>query len=153
LRPLTIHPPQPYPPKVRAEFLCSLLVAICVVVPEVEQRLKGTLPGQGRRGASDAVDGAARAFALSEALAEPAARELAWLSYALLKNVNCCGVVLVGRGGGALAARGAIGAGVVGAAPAATLEAVGKVRLFVGWWDRVGAGVLVLLDGVGEDAV
>jgi hypothetical protein len=41
-------------------------------------------------------------------------QELAWASYALLKNTNCCGVVLYSRGQ-VLMARGALGAAVVAA--------------------------------------
>jgi len=135
-----INPPPPW--QVRAEFLCSLLVALCVIVPEVEERLKSVLPGRGRQQGAEAVEGSARVFALSDALPDSEKRELAWLSFAMLKNVNCCGVVVLREGGGgggggstAVVARGSIGSGVAAAASgaggsgsAATLDAISKVR-------------------------
>ncbi|GBF93312.1 hypothetical protein Rsub_06044 [Raphidocelis subcapitata] len=100
----------------RAEFLGALLVALCLVVPEIEERLKSILPGRGRQAGAVSVEGSARVFALDGALPEAERRELAWLSFAALKNANACGVALL-RGadcGRAVVARGAVGSGVAG---------------------------------------
>jgi hypothetical protein len=115
--------------------LCALLVALCVVTPEIEERLKQVLPGRGRQQAAEAVDGAARVFVLAERLPEADKRELAWLTFALLKNANCCGVVVARGGGEVVAARGAIGSGAAGGASGsggsggggAVLDAAAKV--------------------------
>lgn len=57
-------------------------------------------------------------------------QELAWASYALLRNTNCCGVVMV-REGHVLLARGALGSEVVTAGnAAASLAAMSKVRVY-----------------------
>ncbi len=54
-------------------------------------------------------------------------QELAWASASLIKNTNCCGVVVVHRGKPVLA-RGALGSPVVQDGPAkATLDAISKV--------------------------
>ena len=56
------------------------------------------------------------------------AQELAWASYALLRNTNASNVLLV-RGGRAWLARGAVGAAAVGSDnAAAALDALGQVR-------------------------
>jgi hypothetical protein len=106
--------PSPPPPQVRAEFLGALLVALCLVVPEIEERLRAVLPGRGRQAGADAVEGSSRVFALDGGLPEAERRELAWLSFAALKNMNVCAVALL-RGadcGRAVVARGAVGSGV-----------------------------------------
>lgn len=107
-----------------------MLVALCVITPEIEERLKQVLPGRGRQQAAEAVEGATRVFSLADSLADGDKRELAWLSFALLKNVNCCGVSLL-RGEGAngvLVVRGAVSSGAAGSGGgAAVLKAVGQV--------------------------
>eukprot|EP00775_Hariotina_reticulata_P009832 gene9832-9991_t len=85
---------QPAPPaQVRAEFLDILLAVLCFTAPELEGRLRQVGPGRGRAQAGE-VAGAAQVFALAEGLTDNIRKELAWASFALLKNVNCCTVLL-----------------------------------------------------------
>lgn len=61
-------------------------------------------------------------------MARACAQELAWASYALLRNTNCCGVIML-HGGKVLLARGALGSGVVVPGNSAeSLAAMTKVR-------------------------
>lgn len=99
----------PAPPaQVRAEFLDILLAVLCFTAPEIEGRLRQVGPGRGRAGAAD-VAGATQLFALAEGQPEAVRKELAWTSFALLKNVNCCSVLLLQPdANSALMARGAV---------------------------------------------
>ncbi|KAF8065478.1 CCB2 [Scenedesmus sp. PABB004] len=110
----------PAPPaQVRAEFLDVLLAVLCFAAPELEARLREAGPGRGRAGAGQ-VAGAAQLFALAEGQSEAARKELAWASFALLKNVNACSVVLLQpERGAALLARGALAAAAVAGGDAA----------------------------------
>ena len=56
--------------QVRAEYLCLLLAGLCVVVPEVEDRLKEVLPGRGRQRMAEKIEGAANGFFLAPSLSE-----------------------------------------------------------------------------------
>jgi hypothetical protein len=119
---LAASPPES---QARAEVLGAALALVCVVVPEVEERLRQALPGQGRRTAAGPIAGAASAFHLADGLSDGAKQELAWASFALLRNANACSVLVL-RGGRALLARGALGEAAVKAGDgAATLAAVG----------------------------
>lgn len=53
--------------------------------------------------------GSVNRFHVAESLEEAQRQELAWVSFAMLKNVNCCSLLLV-RDGKVLLARGALGA-------------------------------------------
>eukprot|EP00879_Flechtneria_rotunda_P006168 GHRR01006485.1.p1 GENE.GHRR01006485.1~~GHRR01006485.1.p1 ORF type:complete len:331 (+),score=129.47 GHRR01006485.1:317-1309(+) len=99
----------PAPPaQMRAEFLDITLAALCFVVPEIEARLRQVQPGRGRSGVGE-IAGSAQLFALAEGLDETARKELAWASFALLKNVNCCSVLLLDHAASnVLLARGAV---------------------------------------------
>ncbi|PNH01502.1 hypothetical protein TSOC_012610, partial [Tetrabaena socialis] len=104
---------QPTPDaQARAEWLCALLAALCLLVPDIEERLREAMPGRGRQKAADAIAGAANGFFLEPSLGEAAKKELAWASFSLLKNTNCCGVLVAARGR-VLLARGALGSAVV----------------------------------------
>ena len=73
-------------------------------------------PGRGRVAQSaDGVPGSVNAFCLSEELSEAVRKELAWASFALLRNTNTDGVMAV-WGGRVLMARGAVGAAAMTAA-------------------------------------
>ncbi|KAG2426849.1 hypothetical protein HYH02_014702 [Chlamydomonas schloesseri] len=110
----------------RSEWLGALLAALCVLVPDIEERLREAMPGRGRQKAADAIAGSANGFFLEPSLPEAAKKELAWASFSLLKNTNCCGVA-VAAGGKVLMARGALGAGVVTPGnAAASLAAMSK---------------------------
>ncbi|MEW5308917.1 MAG: hypothetical protein WDW38_000837 [Sanguina aurantia] len=98
--------------QVRAEFINVTLAALCVVVPEIEVRLREALPGRGRMASAGAIAGSTNAFMLAAGLAETLRQELAWSSFALLKNTNSIGM-LVQRGPHTLLARGALGSSTV----------------------------------------
>lgn len=57
--------------QVRAEFLDITLAVLCVVAPEIEQRLRSVSAGRGRAGAGQ-VKGSAQVFALADGLADAA---------------------------------------------------------------------------------
>lgn len=119
------------PPQVRAEVLCAVLAAVCVVVPEIEERLKEALPGRGRQGTSASVEGATQGFFLAPSLPDATKQELAWASYSLIKNTNSCGVVVV-SGGEVVMARGALGQStVIGKDAAQSLAAMSQVGMQV----------------------
>lgn len=60
-------------------------------------------------------------------------QELAWASFALIKNTNSCGVILLGPGSKVLLARGALGSAVLKPGnPAATLELMTQVLFLLG---------------------
>lgn len=93
--------------QVRAEYLGAALAAVAFLAPDIEARLAEVQPGRGRAAAAGAVKGGANAFALTADLPDEQRKELAWASFALLKNTNSCSV-LVWKGGKALMARGQV---------------------------------------------
>lgn len=96
----------------RAELLCGALVLLLLLVPEIEERLREAQPGRGRLGTTGTVAGASNAFLLDAKLTDKQKQELAWCSFALLKNTNCCGV-LVHSASHTLLGRGALSQGAV----------------------------------------
>jgi hypothetical protein len=114
------------PAQARAEALGAALAAVAAAAPGLERRLAEAAPGRGRGAAAERVEGGANVFALDEALPEAARRELAWASYALLKNCNVCAAAACWRVRADLS-RGALGAGVVGAGGAPALAAAAEV--------------------------
>jgi len=160
----------------RAEALGGSLAAACMVTPTVEARLKDAAPGRGRSAAAG-LAGAVSVFAVAgggggggggraEAPAAPPllaplapstappppppplAAELAWASYALLRNTNAATVVVArkeGRAAGGwegLLARGGLPPGTAAAAGGA-LAGVGAA---VGVVVRGDAAVAAALD-------
>eukprot|EP00955_Chlamydomonas_euryale_P045927 353273-Chlamydomonas_euryale.AAC.20 len=96
----------------RAEGLCGALVLILFLVPEIEERILEAQPGRGRIVGSETIAGSTNAFLLDKSLQDKPKQELAWSSYALIKNTNSAAVVLL-SGGKVLMARGALGSSVV----------------------------------------
>jgi hypothetical protein len=121
------------PSQIRAEAVAAVLALACVALPTVEGLIADAEPGRGR-GAVAALPGSVQAFRVapsnskkeeegenprssssssasssssSSSLREDAAAaELAWSTYALLRNANCCTVVVLAgddeeKGGGA----------------------------------------------------
>lgn len=74
------------------------------------------------------VAGSVNRFHVAEGLTDIQKQELAWSSFALLKNVNCCSVLVL-RDGNCLLARGALSADAVSATPGgpAALAALGSL--------------------------
>jgi len=111
------------PSQVRGEFICIILAAVCALAPDLEERLKQALPGRGRQATSANIPGAANGFAFDPSVQDAAKAELAWASFALIKNTNSCGVILLGPAQRVLLARGALGSSVLTPGnSAATLE-------------------------------
>jgi len=117
----------PTPAQQRAELVDAVLAALCVVLPDVEEKLQDAAGASKGRRASSAAGGAGgvaaappAGFWLAEAPAlaggEAARRELAWASFALLRNTNSLAVMAFGAGGQAVMARGSLVAGGGGAA-------------------------------------
>ncbi|KAL3132696.1 hypothetical protein ABBQ32_009206 [Trebouxia sp. C0010 RCD-2024] len=92
----------------RSEVLAAVLAALCIASPTIEARLKELEPGRGRQAAPQQVQGATSVFAISDAVSDKQKQELAWASYALLRNTNTCGLVVYSAKQ-AVMARGAIG--------------------------------------------
>ncbi|KAL4423674.1 hypothetical protein ABPG75_000975 [Micractinium tetrahymenae] len=117
--------------QLRAEALGAALAAAAIVTPSIEQRLKELQPGRGRQAAASSVAGATSVFALQPGLADGTKQDLAWASYALLRNTNICGLAACWEGRpvlarGLLAVPGGAASGGKGeAAAAAVLGALG----------------------------
>jgi hypothetical protein len=110
----------------RAEALGAVLAAVAVATPALEQRLLEAQPGRGRAAAADAVAGGSNVFALRDSLTESTKRELAWASYALLRNANICGLAVVWDGD-VVMCRGLVGAQVAGAGAGKALDVATQV--------------------------
>lgn len=95
----------------RTELLGLMLAATLVVAPWIEERLLEIQPGRGRKELG-AVEGATNAFLLSPSLGDDRKKELAWASFTLLKNANCCSVLIAGKGSQLLLARGVVSSSV-----------------------------------------
>eukprot|EP00803_Ostreobium_quekettii_P011556 evm.model.scf_418.15 EVM.evm.TU.scf_418.15 scf_418:74193-77266(+) len=93
--------------QMRAEALGVILSSVCIAAPSIENRLKELTPGKGRRASSATVPGTSQAFLLETSIDEQMKQELAWASFALLRNTNSC-TVLIWHNGRALVARGAL---------------------------------------------
>jgi hypothetical protein len=90
------------------------LAAVGVAAPTLQQRLEELRPGRGRRAAAESVPGGTNVFALdTEQLPESSQQDLAWSSYALLKNANTCGIFVIFKGQ-ALMCRGILGSSISG---------------------------------------
>ncbi|GIL66602.1 hypothetical protein Vafri_20089 [Volvox africanus] len=118
---------QPTPDaQLRSEWLGTLLATLCFFVPDIEERLREAMPGRGRQKTAEFIEGATNCFFLDPSLSEASKKELAWASFSLLKNTNCCGL-LVAAGGRVLMARGAMGApGITPGDAAASLTALSE---------------------------
>jgi hypothetical protein len=108
--------------QVRVEALGACLAGVAVAAPSVQQRLEELAPGRGRRAAASNVSGGSNVFAVAGYLPETARQELAWASYALLKNANTCGVFATWQGK-IVMCRGILGSNIAGGSANATLDA------------------------------
>ena len=119
-------------PQTRIEVLGAALAALAIAAPTLQQRLEELRPGRGRQAAAATVSGGTNVFALNSNLAEKCRQELAWASYALLKNANTCGVFVVSEGE-VLMCRGVLGSAVAGGEAGEVLQkATDSWRLFSG---------------------
>ena len=108
----------------RAEALGMFLALSCVALPAVGEELEARagVRGGGATGRGS-VEGAREVFAFSEQLPEEVRQELGWATLALLRNTGAAGVLL-GGGGRAWAARGAMPAALAGAEGTGAEEAL-----------------------------
>jgi len=67
---LVTHRLRGYDLQLRAEFLDAVLVVLCVLLPDIEERLRQALPGQGRQQVAGSIQGASQAFYLAETLSD-----------------------------------------------------------------------------------
>lgn len=115
--------PQPVSdPQTRIEILGAILAAVGIAAPTLQQRLDELRPGKGRRAAAESVPGGTNIFALNtENLSEGVQQNLAWSSYAILKNSNTCGMFVVDKGQ-VLMCRGILGSNIAGGQPPEILQ-------------------------------
>eukprot|EP01024_Parvocaulis_polyphysoides_P030046 TRINITY_DN27311_c0_g1_i2.p1 TRINITY_DN27311_c0_g1~~TRINITY_DN27311_c0_g1_i2.p1 ORF type:complete len:294 (+),score=36.05 TRINITY_DN27311_c0_g1_i2:1406-2287(+) len=92
----------------RTEVIVSILAIICIFSPSLEQQLLELQPGKGRKEAAEQVVGSINAFAIDDTLKNKQKQELAWASFALLKNTNSCSVFVIGENNKVLMLRGAL---------------------------------------------
>ncbi|KAA6418702.1 MAG: required for cyt b6 assembly [Trebouxia sp. A1-2] len=111
----------------RSEVFAAVLATICIASPTIEARLKELEPGRGRQAAPQEVQGAISTFAIADSVSEEQKQELAWASYALLRNTNTCGVAVF-RGQQAVMARGAFGPAAKADGPQACLQTLSKAQ-------------------------
>eukprot|EP01026_Neomeris_dumetosa_P073478 TRINITY_DN7565_c0_g1_i7.p1 TRINITY_DN7565_c0_g1~~TRINITY_DN7565_c0_g1_i7.p1 ORF type:complete len:295 (-),score=38.42 TRINITY_DN7565_c0_g1_i7:125-1009(-) len=94
--------------QIRTEVIVSVLAVMCIIAPSLEERLQEVLPGRGRKAATEEIVGAINAFVISDQLEKKLQQELAWISFALLKNTNSCSVFVVDADRKVIMARGAV---------------------------------------------
>mmetsp|Transcript_5952 Transcript_5952/g.17036 ORF Transcript_5952/g.17036 Transcript_5952/m.17036 type:complete len:345 (+) Transcript_5952:52-1086(+) len=102
----------------RAEALGVAISAVCIATPSIQQRLKQPRPVRG-------ATKAAPAFLLASDLTSMHQVELAWASFALMRNTAATALLVV-RGSQVLAARGALGSAAVGGETAQQLVALSQ---------------------------
>ena len=144
--------------QVRSEELGLLLALAAFFTPTLGKRLEEAARS-GRRAAA-VLPGSANTMRISEDEADATRRELAWATFAMLRNVNAAAVVIWGANGELLAARGQLPAAVAAGgvtleeavAQAAASEALGEAALAgpsylpdAGAIGKAGAGGLALL--------
>lgn len=95
----------------RAEAIGVVLALLCAALPNIETALQEASGNVGRREASSAIGGSTQAFVFDKGLPEAVAKELAWVSFACLRNTNSSSLLVVHNGGVALA-RGALGTAI-----------------------------------------
>lgn len=101
--------PQPVSdPQTRTEAIGAFLSAVAIAAPTLQKRLEELQPNKGRKAPATSVDGASNVFAIDKSVSENIQQELAWSSYALLKNANICGMCILWQGR-ALLCRGFLG--------------------------------------------
>jgi hypothetical protein len=108
--------PQPVSdPQARVEILGAVLAIVGIAAPTIQQRLDELRPGKGRRAAAESVPGGTNVFALapSNQIEESVQQNLAWSSFAVLKNSNTCGMFVANKGN-VVMCRGILGAGIAG---------------------------------------
>ena len=108
------------------ETLGLVLGGVGMAAPTVQQRLDEAGPGKGRKAPLDEVEGGSNVLLFDEGMSDVEKEEVAWASFAVLKNANVCGLCLV-VSGKAVFCRGVVGRDVVvPGAPMDTLSNVGK---------------------------
>ncbi|GBG66298.1 hypothetical protein CBR_g58789 [Chara braunii] len=100
-----VSPPPLTAPQLRTEVLGLFLAAIAVALPSISLRLKEARLA--KRAKQGTIAGGTELFSLSNVLGEDARKEVAWASYALLRNTDVKGFIVWSRGA-AVCARGSL---------------------------------------------
>lgn len=108
------------PAQGRTEALGAVVSAVCIATPSMQARLKQMQPGRVKGGGSGGG-----AFMLAPDLPDAQRQELAWASFALLRNTNVSGL-LIWRDGAVLSARGTLGSAGSAANPRQALASLCK---------------------------
>lgn len=99
--------------QIRTELLGSLLSATCILTPSIGKRLKEAQRGRGRPAKDmQAPANTTEIFQIADDASERCRTELAWSSYALLRNTNSRGMIVV-AGKKLWLARGAVDSGAL----------------------------------------
>jgi Cofactor assembly of complex C subunit B, CCB2/CCB4 len=85
-----------------------VLVLLCLALPTLEKQLNNPAGGAGRRATEAQVAGSGPVFVFDKTLPDAVTKELAWATFACLRNTNTCAVIVVSDGN-VLLARGALG--------------------------------------------
>lgn len=83
--------------QVRGEAIGALLALLLIALPSIEEELKQLGSSQGRKATAQVVSGA-RSLFLYNTSNENAARNLAWVSFASLRNSNTSSILVVWKG-------------------------------------------------------
>ena len=122
--------------QLRMEVLGTILCLIAIAAPTLQRRIEEAAPGKGRQAAAQNVEGAENCFAIDGRLSQHCREDLAWSSFALLKNCNICGLFVIWNGK-VVMCRGMVGSTVAGmdsdlvlsASTASWHEYIGKYKM------------------------
>lgn len=81
----------------RGEAIGTCLVLLLIALPSIEKELKQLGSSQGRKAAAQEISGAKSLF-LYNSSNESAARDLAWVSFASVRNSNTSSILVVWKG-------------------------------------------------------
>jgi len=109
----------------RVELLGVFLGVVGVAAPGLQKRLEELKPGKGRQAPAVQVEGGTNIFALDDSLRDAARKDVAWASYAVLKNTNTCGMFVVNKGK-VVACRGNLGSAIANSTTSDTLHAASE---------------------------
>jgi len=82
--------------QVRTETIGAVLAAACLAIPSLDKRLSESRKGV--RADRQDVQGGTQVFGITEGLSDEHRQELAWATFALLRNTNACSVLVVKAG-------------------------------------------------------
>ncbi|BDA41729.1 probable protein COFACTOR ASSEMBLY OF COMPLEX C SUBUNIT B CCB2, chloroplastic [Coccomyxa sp. Obi] len=115
--------------QIRTEFLGSVLSATCILTPSIGKRLQEAQRGRGRlaKDLQTPLD-STEIFQIADDASDRCRTELAWASYALLRNTNSRGMIVV-AGKKLWLARGAVNSEALQGNEPTSLEGSSKVSV------------------------